>query len=134
MGLTRKQMEETIAAGGSVLHNGKLHTSAATLPSKAKMASSDEDKETAAADLDKQIEALQAQKAKLAKTETKTAKGSEPKGSGDNSEGDGGDDTLDELMKHTRAELVQKAAEAKIEIGEQDTKAQIAEAILAKGK
>jgi hypothetical protein len=36
------------------------------------------------------------------------------------------------LMKHSRAELVEKAKEANVEIGESFTKAQITEAILAR--
>lgn len=124
--MKRSEMEQVIAAGGSVLHEGRLHTSVATLPSKAQMAKSDEDKAAAAGDLDAQIAALQAQRAAL-----KTSVKAETTG-GD--EGGGKDDTLEELMKHTREQLIEKARELGVEIGEQDTKAQISKAILAKGK
>jgi hypothetical protein len=43
-------------------------------------------------------------------------------------------DSKDELMRHTRAELAEMASEKKVEIGENDTKAQIIEKILGAGK
>ena len=52
-------MEEVINGGGSVLHEGKLHTRIDTLPSKASLASSAADRALAASDLDAQIAKLQ---------------------------------------------------------------------------
>ena len=130
--MTRKELEQVVSGGGSVLHEGKLHTRIDTLPSKARMAKSDEDRAAAAGDLDAQIAALQAQRAALDAGKTaKTAAGGGDDGGG----GDADDaETTESLMKNTREKLVEIAKERKIEIGEQDTKAQIVEAVLTAGK
>lgn len=68
--LTRNEMEAIIKGGGSVLLNGTIHTSVATLPSKAELAAGDPVAEQEAqselraqiADLQKQLEAAQAKK------------------------------------------------------------------------
>lgn len=118
--MKREEMIAVIEGGGSVLHEGKLHTRIETLPSKASLAQSEAEKNAAAGDLDAQIAALQAQRAALKTNDNREGGGS------------GADDTIEELMKHTRPQLVEKAKESGVEIGEQDTKQQIAEAILAK--
>ncbi|MBS3915591.1 MAG: hypothetical protein KG003_13940 [Bacteroidetes bacterium] len=110
MALSRKQMEETIKGGGSVLlPSGKLATRLKQLPSAAQLAKTPEEKAQANADLEARIAKLEAEKAELAA---------------------GGDDTLEELIKHSRDQLVQKAAELGVEFHKDAKKAEIAEAIL----
>lgn len=114
--LSREGMEAVIKGGGSVmLPSGKLATRMDQLPSAAALAKTPAEKQAAADDLDAQIEKLQSQKAQLGASA-------------------GGDDTTEELMKHTREQLVQKAEELGVEFPKDATKAVIAEAILSKGK
>ena len=126
--MKREEMIAVIEGGGSILHERRLHTRIETLPTKASLAQSEQEKAAAAGDLDAQIAALQAQRAAL-DSSGKTSTGGQ---SSENEKDGDSDNTIEELMKHTRAELVEKAKEAGAEIGEQDTKQQIAEAILAK--
>jgi len=64
--LTRAEMEQVIANGGSVLHQGTLISSVDRLPSAADLAKGDPEAETAAANaMQQQIDALQEQIAKL---------------------------------------------------------------------
>lgn len=65
--LSRKQMEETIAGGGSVLHEGRIITRMENLPSAASLARTDEEKSAAASDLESRIAALEKEKAELAR-------------------------------------------------------------------
>lgn len=110
-------MEDVIESGGSVLHEGKLHTSAVTLPSKAALASSEQEKAAAGSDLDAQIAELQKQRDALNKT-------------GESVEDSNLDDSFEELMKHKREELVERAGQMQIEVAETATKAEISELIL----
>ncbi len=41
--MTRQEMEEVINGGGSVLHEGRLHTQVSTLPSKSELAKTEEE-------------------------------------------------------------------------------------------
>jgi hypothetical protein len=131
--LNLKQMRETVENGKSVLYKGRLISTVEKLPTAAELASTEEEKAAAAGDIDAQIAALQQQKAGLTsgKKDSSSETNSDAGGSGS---GDGSDDTIEELMKHTRAQLVEKAGEVGVEVGESDTKTQIAEAILAKQK
>ena len=74
----RKEMEAAIREGGSVLYAGRIVARAEELPSKAELARGDAEKEAAvAAEIDAQIAALSAQRAKLrgaAPTEAKPEK------------------------------------------------------------
>lgn len=64
--LTRTQMEAVIRGGGSVLHDGKLHTQLHTLPTEGDLAAGDPQRETQAANaLQAQMADLQAQLDKL---------------------------------------------------------------------
>ncbi len=59
-------MEAAIEEGGSVLYNGRIVASVDDLPSKAELARGDAEEEAAvAAEIDAQIAALEAQRAKL---------------------------------------------------------------------
>ncbi len=118
--LSRDQMVAVINGGGSVkLPNGKLATKIEHLPSAAALAQTPEEKQKASEDLQAQIEKLQSEKAAL-----------EAADEGSN----GSDDTLEELMKHSREQLVQKATKLGIEFKSDATKAELSQAILAKGK
>jgi predicted HD phosphohydrolase len=65
--LTRNQMEEVIRSGGSVLHGGRLITRVEHLPTDADLAAGNPEQEAlAAAALEAQIAALQAQRDRLA--------------------------------------------------------------------
>lgn len=69
--LTRKEMEQAIKDGGSVLYNGQTLWKAEQLPSEADLAVGDPEAETAAANnIQQQIADLQKQIAKLAPTRT----------------------------------------------------------------
>lgn len=68
--MDRKQMEAVINGGGSVLHEGKLHTSISTLPSKDALAKTDEEKAASADELDAQIEELQKRRDALGNRKT----------------------------------------------------------------
>lgn len=73
--LTHAGMEAVIAAGGSVLHNGKVVTDLGNLPSEVDMARGDAEREKQlAAALDDQIARLQQQKAMLKQPEPKKEK------------------------------------------------------------
>lgn len=64
--LTREQMEQVLARGGSVLHQGRIISRAQDLPSAAELAAGDENQETQVANaLQQQIDELHAQLAKL---------------------------------------------------------------------
>jgi hypothetical protein len=63
--MTRAQMEAVIAEGGSVLHQGRIISRAAHLPTEAELAQTDAEKADASASLQAQIAALQAQVAQL---------------------------------------------------------------------
>lgn len=64
--LTREQMEQAIARGGSVLHQGRIISRVQDLPSAAELAEGDPERESATANsLQQQIADLQAQLAKL---------------------------------------------------------------------
>jgi len=64
--LRRQEMEQVINSGGSVLHNGTVHTDVRTLPDEADLAQGDEVRTNAARDaIDQQLAALTAQRAKL---------------------------------------------------------------------
>jgi hypothetical protein len=136
MALSREQMEEVIKGGGSVLVSvggrKKLVSSVANLPSQAELAKTDAEKSVAAADIDSQIAALQAQKSGLIGNqpgggESDSTNANSQKG---NAANNSIDDSIEELMKHTRAELVEKAKDVGVEVGDTDTKTQISEAIL----
>lgn len=60
--LSREKMVEVIRAGGSVLHNGRLITKEANLPTAASLAKTPEEKAVAVEDIDAQIAKLQDQK------------------------------------------------------------------------
>lgn len=72
--LNRTQMEEVINRGGSVLHKGRLIRSVGNLPSHAELAKTPEEVAQAHADLDKQAEAVEAQRAALAAKSGKSDK------------------------------------------------------------
>lgn len=136
MPLSREQMIETINGGGSVLVSvgGKkrLVSSVEKLPSVAELARTTGEKQIAVADIDKQIAALRAQKDGLfpnAEVGGFDVTNSNPQ---KDQTTDSIDDTVEELMKHTRAELVEKAAALGLTIGDTETKTHISEAILAK--
>jgi hypothetical protein len=125
MALTKKAAREIIENGGSVLHKGKLITRVDQLNVFDGTAE------------EKEAERL-ALKARLAELEGEDAgdgqlspdeKALAPAG------GEGDEDTLDdskeELMRHTRAELADMAGKKFIEIGENETKAQIIDKILS---
>jgi uncharacterized protein YlxW (UPF0749 family) len=90
--LTRNEMEAIIKSGGGVLLNGTIHTSIATLPSKAELAAGDPVAEQEAqselraqiADLQKQLEAAQASqegektKKRIASLQTKLESTTDP--------------------------------------------------------
>lgn len=77
--LTRSQMEQVIANGGSVLHGGKIITRVMDLPTDADLAVGDPNRETQIAnDLQQQIDHLQAQMERLQAGKQKAAP-SEPK-------------------------------------------------------
>lgn len=122
MALTLKQMRERIEAGNSVLFQGRIITDVDKLPTAAQLAKTDEEKTAAADDLKAQMQKMQQQLDAL-----ETANTSES-GTGDS------DDTLEDLMKHTRAQLVEKAGEVGVEVGESDTKAEISQKILDANK
>lgn len=64
--MTRAGMEETIKAGGSVLHGGKLYTRVETLPTAADLAAGDEQATAEAlAGLDAQQRSLEEQRTRL---------------------------------------------------------------------
>ena len=64
--LSRAEMEQAIQDGGSVLHGGRLYSRIEDLPSAADLARGNPEQEAAAAAaLDSQIAALQAQRAQL---------------------------------------------------------------------
>jgi hypothetical protein len=65
MSMTRKQMEAVITGGGSVLHQGRIISRVADLPTEAALAQTDAEKADASATLQAQIAALQAQVAQL---------------------------------------------------------------------
>jgi hypothetical protein len=66
--LNRKQMEQAIAEGGSVLYEGQVITRAEDLPTEAALAKGDPAKEqAAAADLQARISAMEAELATLRK-------------------------------------------------------------------
>ncbi len=65
--LSREQMIATINQGRSVLFNGRLITKVENLPSKADLATTDEEKAAAEQDINAQIEKLNADKAKVSK-------------------------------------------------------------------
>lgn len=70
--LTRVGMEATIAAGGTVLHKGKIHATLEKLPSEAELAGDDEESQKTAQDnLDKRQAELDAERAKLTPTRKK---------------------------------------------------------------
>lgn len=72
--LTRQEMEQVIRDGGSVLHGGRLYTKIATLPTEAQLAAGNPEQEAAAkANLQSQVEALQAQLADLASSQSAPA-------------------------------------------------------------
>lgn len=128
MAMKLEDMRQRIQEGKSVLYKNRLITSLDKLPSAAELASTDEEKAAAAGDIDAKIAALQAQRASL------SAGGKKDSSSETSSESGGGDDTLEELMKHTRAQLVEKAGEVGVEVGESDTKAEISQKILDANK
>ena len=117
-------MEQVILLGGSVLHEGKLHTRVDTLPSRAELAQTDEEKAVADADIDALIARLEAQKSKNAKPAGgKSLTGGEETKTGD-------EETQEILMKLTRAELVERAKQENVAHEENATKAEIVAAIL----
>lgn len=63
--MNKKQMIDVVRGGGGVFYGGKLIRTEAGLPSDAELAKTDAEKQAAAADLDAQIVALQAQRAEL---------------------------------------------------------------------
>jgi hypothetical protein len=65
MSMTRKQMEAAITGGGSVLHQGRIISRVADLPTEAALAQTDAEKADASTALRAQIAALQAQVAQL---------------------------------------------------------------------
>jgi hypothetical protein len=69
--LTRKEMQEAIEGGGSVLYNGQTLWQVAQLPSDADLATDEDSKVAAAGDLQAQIAALSASLAKLQATPAK---------------------------------------------------------------
>ncbi len=91
--LTRQQMIDTINGGGSVLFSGRLVTKVENLPSPADLATTDEERAAAEADIDSQLEKLNAEKAKIAGSKKGPAKNlGEGELSGAASEKDKGDD------------------------------------------
>ena len=129
MPLSRQQMEETIRRGGSVLVSvgGKkrLVSSVDKLPSAAELANTDEEKQAAAADLDKQIADLQAKRSGL----NTPAASSEPA----NNESTGEEETLESLTKLSRADLEKRGQAAGVENPESyPNKEELAKAILEK--
>jgi len=78
--LTRKEMEQVITDGGSVLHEGVLHTHVQTLPDEADLAVGDETRMQEARDaLDRQMASLAAQRAKLETPSDTTTDGRQKK-------------------------------------------------------
>lgn len=130
MPLSLDQMKQRIGEGKSVLYKNRIISSVDKLPTAVQMATTDEEKQKASADLDAQIANLQKQKDSLGgSTDSKmdgARTGSPPPTDSD--------DTQEELMKHTRAELLEKAKEAGVTVEESATKAEITQAILDGGK
>lgn len=124
MGLSKTQMRDVLEKGGTVLYKGRLITSVAQLVKVSGTA-----QENAS-----ELETLRARVAELEAANTSTSGEDAGEGSGEGG-GEGEiDDSSEELKKHTRTELVMKAQAEGIEVGESDTKAQIIEKILGKGK
>lgn len=73
MPMTRTEMEAVIAAGGSVLHQGRIISRVGDLPSEAALASTDEERAGAAEALHAKIAALQAQVDALSAAQSPTA-------------------------------------------------------------
>lgn len=126
--LSPQQMKEAIEGGGSVLVNNRLITRVEDLPKAEELAQTEEEKAAAAAELDAQIAELQRRREALGGQSA--AASNDETGTGD--AGSDTDDTLEELMRHKRDDLVQKAQALGIEVKEEDTKTVIAGAILAK--
>jgi hypothetical protein len=64
--LTRKDMENVIAGGGSVLHDGEIITKIKGLPDELDLAETPEELEEATANLDQEEKALATKKSKAA--------------------------------------------------------------------
>jgi hypothetical protein len=87
--MNRKEMEQVIAEGGSVLYEGRIITKAKDLPDAADLAiAGAEDPDATAESLDAQIKALQEKKAALVAAQKAKAK-EQPQGAAG---GDGGGD------------------------------------------
>lgn len=128
--MDRKQMEDVINGGGSVLHEGKLITKIENLPSKAALAKTDEEKELSAKELKDQIAALQKQHDALTNPKGgKSAKGGEVEKE---------TETPESLMKLGKEELVKRAEEvakaAKTEFDPNATKQVLVKFILSGGE
>lgn len=113
MALTKQQARETIESGGSVLHKGRLYTKVEHLKH---FDGTPEEKQSEIEDLEKRL------------AELKNESSGEKNGT---SSSVTLDDSKEELMKHTRAQLLEEATAKGIEIGETETKAQIVEKLLA---
>lgn len=67
--ISRSEMQAAIAAGGVVLHGGRIYHDPADLPGEAELAQGDPDREKAAAEaIDAQIAALQRVRANIGRT------------------------------------------------------------------
>lgn len=109
--LSRKDMEEVIKGGGSVLHDGRIITSVEDLPKPEELAETDAERAATAEDLRREIAERQDRLAALeVRNSGATAGGNSPNGetaTGDQGTGGGEPDPRRaELEKHTKDELI----------------------------